>query len=141
MSSYKTIREWFELLPDNGLRKMAMDRTNDHKLRMRVGDMGTALKLAFNWEDAGPDYEFWEGVYKRADSGFYERKYGEQSKVLSSVIDDLKSREERGLEKYGTTVDRTDLNLRDWLQHAYEEALDEAMYLKKAISILDSEQI
>jgi hypothetical protein len=38
---YKTIREWFELLPDNGLRKMAMDRTNDHKLRMRVGDMGT----------------------------------------------------------------------------------------------------
>lgn len=137
MSSYKTIREWFELLPDNGLRKMAMDRTNDHKLRMRVGDMGTALKLAFNWEDAGPDVQFWQGVYDRAEAGFYEAKYGKQSEVLTSVINDLKSREQRGLDKYGTTVDRTDLNLRDWLQHAYEEALDEAMYLKKAITMLD----
>ena len=140
MSKYKTIREWFELLPDNGLQQMAMDRTNDFKLRMKVGDMGTAVKLAFDWDTAGPDRQFWQGIYDRAESGFYEAKYGKQSEVLTSVINDLKSREQRGLDKYGTTVDRTDLSLRDWLQHAYEEALDEAMYLKKAITILDSEK-
>ncbi len=136
---YKTIREWFELLPDNGLRKMAMDKTNDHKLRMRVGDMGTAVKLAFNWEDAGPDYKFWEGVYERAESGFYEAKYATPSETLSNVIHDLRTREAVGLKKYGTTVNRPDLSLRDWLQHTYEEVLDQAMYLKRAISLIDEQ--
>jgi len=56
------------------------------------------------------------------------------SKILQSVIDDLTSREQRGKAKYGTTMDRKDLNHKQWLQHAYEEALDMALYLKKAIS-------
>ena len=30
-------------------------------------------------------------------------------------------------------MDREDLTEEDWLQHAYEEALDLAMYLKKII--------
>lgn len=55
------------------------------------------------------------------------------SKLLQSVIDDLQSREQRGKSKYGTTMDRSDLNHKEWLQHAYEEALDMALYLKKAI--------
>jgi len=53
------------------------------------------------------------------------------SQLLESVIDDLKSREERGLNTYGTTMDRKDLSKQEWLQHAYEEALDLALYLKK----------
>lgn len=55
------------------------------------------------------------------------------SKLVQSVIDDLTSREQRGKAKYGTTMDRDDLNHKQWLQHAYEEALDMALYLKKAI--------
>ena len=55
------------------------------------------------------------------------------SKVLDAVIHDLVSREQRGLEKYGTTVDRKDLTDQQWLQHAYEEALDFALYIKKLI--------
>lgn len=54
---------------------------------------------------------------------------------LISVIEDLKSREKRGFEKYQTTMDREDLTHAEWLQHAYEEALDMALYLKKAIII------
>lgn len=55
------------------------------------------------------------------------------SKILDAVIQDLVSREQRGLEKYGTTVDRKDLTNQQWLQHAYEEALDFALYIKKLI--------
>jgi hypothetical protein len=55
------------------------------------------------------------------------------STILQVVIAELKVREERGLSKYGTTMDRTDLTEKQWLQHAYEEALDLAMYLRKLI--------
>jgi hypothetical protein len=55
------------------------------------------------------------------------------STIISMVQNDLYNRELRGLSKYNTTVDRTDLTEIDWLQHAYEEALDMAVYLKKII--------
>jgi hypothetical protein len=55
------------------------------------------------------------------------------SRILYSIIDDLLIREDKGLKEYGTTMDRTDLSEQDWLQHAYEEALDLAIYLKKII--------
>ena len=55
------------------------------------------------------------------------------STILQIVIAELKVREERGLNKYGTTMDRKDLTTKQWLQHAYEEALDLSLYLKKLI--------
>lgn len=55
------------------------------------------------------------------------------SKLLYDVIDDLLFREEKGRAEYGTTMDRKDLTEEQWLQHAYEEALDLAIYLKKII--------
>ena len=61
------------------------------------------------------------------------------SKILYSIIDDLLSREDKGLKEYGTTMDRTDLTEQDWLQHAYEEALDLAIYLKKIIKTKQNE--
>jgi hypothetical protein len=59
------------------------------------------------------------------------------SNTLDEVIKDMIDRENLGLKKYGTTVDREDLSLRDWLQHAYEESLDKSLYLKAAIRKLD----
>jgi len=59
-----------------------------------------------------------------------EKKY---STVLENVISDLRKREEKGLKEYGTTVDRKDLTLKDWLNEAYEEALDLAVYLRRAM--------
>lgn len=55
------------------------------------------------------------------------------SKLLYDVIDDILFREEKGRVEYGTTMDRKDLSEEQWLQHAYEEALDLAIYLKKII--------
>jgi hypothetical protein len=54
--------------------------------------------------------------------------------ITSSVIADLRSRSERGITKYNTTLDQN--NKDNFMQHAYEEALDLAQYLKKEMSIL-----
>ena len=58
---------------------------------------------------------------------------------MSLIIDDLLYREEKGKLEYGTTMDRTDLSEQDWLQHAYEESLDLAIYLKKIIKSKQNE--
>jgi hypothetical protein len=52
------------------------------------------------------------------------------SKILYNIINDLIDREEKGLKEYLTTMDRTDLTELQWLQHAYEEALDLSIYFK-----------
>lgn len=57
------------------------------------------------------------------------------SHLLDSVIQDLQSREAKGVKEYGTTMDRGDLNERSWLQHTYEELLDAAIYVKKLITL------
>ena len=41
-----------------------------------------------------------------------------------------------GKEKYNNTLDRTDLSVIDYLQHAKEEAMDLALYLEKTIQML-----
>ena len=61
------------------------------------------------------------------------------SKLMYSIIDDLLYREEKGKLEYGTTMDRKDLSEEQWLQHAYEESLDLAIYLKKIIKTRKNE--
>lgn len=58
-------------------------------------------------------------------------------KIVEAVREDLLKRSQVGIKKYGITLDRDDLTLRDWLQHAYEECLDQANYLKKSIMQMD----
>ena len=67
----------------------------------------------------------------------WRRQMSQTDTVVAAVRDDLLRRSQLGIAKYGVTLDRTDLNLRDWLQHAYEETLDQANYLKRAIIELD----
>jgi hypothetical protein len=54
------------------------------------------------------------------------------------VCDDIAARQKLGTAKYGTTVCANPLELRAWLQHAYEECLDQAIYLKRAIQEIDN---
>ena len=56
------------------------------------------------------------------------------SLTLASVIEDLRRRETKGLETYGTTMDRGDLTHEEWMNHLYEELLDASLYLKKLIN-------
>ena len=57
--------------------------------------------------------------------------------IEAEVCADIARRQALGKNKYGTTVADNPLTLRQWLQHALEEALDQAVYLKRAIAELD----
>jgi predicted nucleotidyltransferase len=59
------------------------------------------------------------------------------SKLLDQLISEFQSREERGLRKYGTSMDRTDLSFDEWLQHFKEELLDGLCYLQKIQNIIE----
>jgi len=58
--------------------------------------------------------------------------------ITCAVMEDLKHRADRGLKKYNTTLGEN--NHQNMLQHAYEEALDMAQYLKKEIITLNTIQ-
>ena len=53
------------------------------------------------------------------------------------VCDDIAARQKLGMAKYGTTVCANPLELKAWLQHAYEEALDLSVYLRRCIQEID----
>ena len=51
--------------------------------------------------------------------------------VVKSVISKFTERANVGLEKYGTNLDRQDLQTVDWINHAQEELMDGILYLEK----------
>lgn len=52
-------------------------------------------------------------------------------KNVLSVIEQLTNRMEVGYNKYGTTTERTDIDLMSWLQHLQEELMDAAVYIER----------
>lgn len=56
--------------------------------------------------------------------------------VEAAVCRDIADRQQMGIKKYGMQLSENPLNHRQLLQHAYEETLDRAMYLKAAIEQL-----
>jgi len=65
-----------------------------------------------------------------------EKNYMKHTKdnITNQVIEDLKSRAERGYKKYNTTLGEN--NKDDYMNHLYEELLDAAQYIKKEQSII-----
>jgi hypothetical protein len=51
--------------------------------------------------------------------------------IVFKIAKLLRSRSDTGIRKYGTTLDRTDLSVKQWIDHAIEESLDHALYLMK----------
>lgn len=51
--------------------------------------------------------------------------------IVTAVIEKFQQRAEVGQKKYGTNLDRTDLSVTDWIQHAQEELMDAILYLEK----------
>jgi len=60
--------------------------------------------------------------------------------IVDSIIDELIDRSRVGRLKYHTDLDRKDLSLSQWLQHAIEEHLDAVLYLKKIKSTIDGKK-
>ena len=59
-------------------------------------------------------------------------------KIVHQVIIKYLERSYQGQQKYGTTLDRNDLVLRDWMQHLQEELMDASLYLEKLMSVIDT---
>lgn len=53
--------------------------------------------------------------------------------ITAALSAELHQRAARGLAKYGVSVSDNPLSRREWLQHALEEALDLAVYLRRLI--------
>jgi hypothetical protein len=51
--------------------------------------------------------------------------------IVAAIIEKFMKRSEDGKKKYGTTLDRTDLSVLDWINHAQEEHMDAILYLEK----------
>jgi len=60
------------------------------------------------------------------------------SKIEEEVCFKILKRSEVGKNKYGTTMERGDLNRLEWLKHAQEEAMDLCVYLQKLIDLEES---
>lgn len=59
--------------------------------------------------------------------------------IEQQVCSEIMKRSELGFKKYGTSMTRTDLSIKEWLQHAKEEAMDLAIYLQRIINDLDAQ--
>ena len=70
------------------------------------------------------------------DDDFYEHfsdvNRPTKDSVVESVIESFRSRSEAGFKKYGTSLDRDDYSLLNWLDEAQQEAMDFVLYLEAA---------
>ena len=51
--------------------------------------------------------------------------------IVTSIIKQFEERSAAGKTKYGTDLDRTDLSLLEWVEHAKQEHMDAILYLEK----------
>lgn len=60
--------------------------------------------------------------------------------IVERVVSLFRSRSQRGIEKYGTTLESNELSNIEWLQHLQEELMDAALYVEKIKSIIDEQE-
>lgn len=60
-----------------------------------------------------------------------------KDEIVEQVRDKFSERSETGIAKYGTTLERGDLSLLDWLNHLQEELMDATLYIQKLKNELD----
>jgi hypothetical protein len=56
--------------------------------------------------------------------------------IVDSIVDKFIDRSRIGTNKYNTDLDREDLSLEQWLDHAIEENMDAILYLQKIKTII-----
>ena len=56
-----------------------------------------------------------------------------KDEIVEDLIKEFKQRSERGIQKYGTTLEQNDTD--DFFQHLKEELMDAALYLQKIQSL------
>lgn len=64
-----------------------------------------------------------------------------KDQVVLAVMAKFAERSATGLKKYGTTLDREDLTIYDWINHAQEEAMDFTLYLERIRKEISLEKV
>ena len=54
-----------------------------------------------------------------------------EDQIVIRVLSRFAERSQVGINKYNTTLERTDLDTLEWLTHAQEEAMDFVLYLER----------
>jgi hypothetical protein len=60
--------------------------------------------------------------------------------IVDSVIDQFVQRATFGRKKYGVGMERNDLKLTEWVEHAKQEMMDALLYLEKIKSMVDDKE-
>ena len=140
MEKSKTIKQWLK----EGLSKEDYKKAKKYKTpihwSMPVDSFKEAMDQGFSWSVFDP---YWQNIYHnngsiskivKQNNEMNSKGIGVTSSldmVVESVREDLLRRSRVGIEKYGTTLERTDIDENGWKTHLYEELLDAACYLKK----------
>ncbi len=69
-----------------------------------------------------------------------QRETGRPTGTEALVCADIARRQKLGIAKYGVTVADNPLGLLQWLEHAYQECLDQAVYLRRAMGELPTQE-
>tara|TARA_R110000868_G_scaffold192839_8_gene437437 strand:+ start:89 stop:352 length:264 start_codon:yes stop_codon:yes gene_type:complete len=60
--------------------------------------------------------------------------------VVDSIVDQFIDRASFGRQKYGVGMEREDLSILEWIEHAKQEHMDAILYLEKLKVILGGRQ-
>lgn len=54
-----------------------------------------------------------------------------KDRIVDNVINQFAIRSKKGVEKYGVTLERNDIDLLGWVQHLQEELMDAVLYVER----------
>ena len=64
--------------------------------------------------------------------------------IMSQIEDDvcrkIQARSDKGIAKYGVTMEREDLSITEWLTHLQEEMMDAILYVEKLLQVQPDEE-
>ncbi len=69
-----------------------------------------------------------------------DQKTYKDDPIVLAVLQKIKDRSTAGMQAYGVPMTRPDVTTIEWLRHAQEEALDQAIYLERIILDLETAQ-
>ena len=69
------------------------------------------------------------------------REIPQTDHVVDSIIDQFVQRATFGKQKYGVDLDREDLSILEWIEHAKQEHMDAILYLEKLKKIVETKDL
>jgi len=88
-----------------------------------LNDCDAVIKWSKNKED----------IKEEIDQEDYKKSNMIKDTIVKKVLDKYKERSDVGVKKYGTTLNRNDLEFKEWIIHLQEELMDATLYLEKIL--------